>query len=141
MLGDVLVTRNPCTHPGDLRVLTAVDRPELRHLVNVIVFSTLGERPNCQMMAGGDLDGDVYFVSWDRDLLKYLTPENMMEPASYVKPTVLKEKPDSETLADYFVFYLERDVLGKLANMHLALCDLKGRDGPKDEGCLHLAHL
>ena len=93
MLGDVLVTRNPCTHPGDLRVLTAVDRPELRHLVNVIVFSTLGERPNCQMMAGGDLDGDVYFVSWDRDLLKYLTPENMMEPASYVKPTVLKEKP------------------------------------------------
>ena len=69
MLGDVLVTRNPCTHPGDLRVLTAVDRPELRHLVNVIVFSTLGERPNCQMMAGGDLDGDVYFVSWDKDLL------------------------------------------------------------------------
>jgi RNA-dependent RNA polymerase len=45
--GQVLVTRNPCTHPGDLRLLTAVDKPELRHLTNVVVFSSLGERPVC----------------------------------------------------------------------------------------------
>jgi RNA-dependent RNA polymerase len=27
--GDVIVTRFPCTHPGDVRILTAVNRPEL----------------------------------------------------------------------------------------------------------------
>ena len=94
------------------------------------------------MMAGGDLDGDVYFVCWDDDLLQYLSPEKMYEPAAYEKPTVLKEKPtDGESLADYFVFYLERDVLGKLANLHLALCDKLGRDGPKSEDCIYLSHL
>ncbi len=66
----------------------------------------------------------------------------MEPPADYVKPTVVKDKPESgETLADYFVFYLERDVLGKLANMHLALCDQLGRMGPKSEDCLVLSHL
>jgi len=66
----------------------------------------------------------------------------MEEPADYVKPTVLKEKPeDGESLADYFVFYLERDVLGKLANLHLALCDKLGQFGPKHEDCIFLSHL
>jgi len=59
------VTRNPCLNPGDLRLLQGVDRPELRHLHNVVVFSSKGERPTCNMMSGGDLDGDVYFVCWD----------------------------------------------------------------------------
>jgi hypothetical protein len=122
-------------------MLTAVDKPEFSHLSNVVVFSSQGERPVFQMMAGGDLDGDVYFVCWEAELLSHLSPETMMEPQSYEKPTVPKEKPDGNALADYFVFYLERDVLGKLANLHLALCDEKGRDGPKDPDCLHLSHL
>lgn len=121
--GQILVTRNPCTHPGDLRLLKAVDRPELRHLTNVVVFPTRGNRPLCNMMAGGDLDGDVYFVCWDRELMQHLRPEIMEPPAKYQKPEFIKEKPKGDTLADYFVFYLERDVLGKLANLHLALCD------------------
>lgn len=37
--GEILVSKNPCLHPGDVRRLRAVDRPELRHLVNCIVFS------------------------------------------------------------------------------------------------------
>jgi hypothetical protein len=27
--GNVLVTRNPCTHPGDIRLLNAVNKPQL----------------------------------------------------------------------------------------------------------------
>jgi len=37
-----VVTRNPCTHPGDIRLLRAVNRPALAHLFNVIVFSSKG---------------------------------------------------------------------------------------------------
>jgi RNA-dependent RNA polymerase len=119
-----MITRNPCLHPGDVRVMTGVDRPQLRHLTNVVVFSSKGVRPACNMMAGGDLDGDVYFVCWDEELMeKHLMPSMVLPPAKYEKPKIIHEKPDGDTLADYFVFYLERDVLGKISNLHLALCD------------------
>lgn len=36
--------RHQLIMPGDVRRAFAVDRPELRHLKNVIVFSTKGER-------------------------------------------------------------------------------------------------
>jgi len=141
LTGNVMVTRNPATHPGDVRIMLAVDRPELRHLSNVVVFSSKGERPACNMMAGGDLDGDVYFVCWDKILLSHFKPEMVLDAQAYEKPTIIQEKPDGDSLADYFVFYLERDVLGKIANLHLALCDQLGREGPKHPDCIFLSHL
>ena len=41
--GDVLVTKNPCIHTGDIRRLKAVNHPMLSHLVNVIVFPQKSE--------------------------------------------------------------------------------------------------
>ena len=87
-------------------------------------------------MSGGDLDGDVYFICWDQELISGLSVEQMVDPGHYTKPTILKEKPPSESLPDYLCFYLERDVLGKIANLHLTLCDQYGRDGPKHPDCL-----
>jgi hypothetical protein len=40
--GKIAVAKNPCMHPGDIRVLNAVDKPHLRHLVNCIVFPSKG---------------------------------------------------------------------------------------------------
>ena len=57
-------------------------------------------------MSGGDLDGDVYFVTWDKELISYIKPENLYEPADYSKSELVKEKPDGEELSDYFTFYL-----------------------------------
>lgn len=56
---EVLVTRNPCLHPGDMQKFRVVEKPELAHLVDCIVFSTQGKRPAADMMSGGDLDGDT----------------------------------------------------------------------------------
>lgn len=56
---DILVTRNPCLHPGDLQKFRVVAKPELAHLVDCIVFSTRGNRPAADLMSGGDLDGDT----------------------------------------------------------------------------------
>ena len=42
--GKVVVGKNPCLHPGDIRVLSAVDVPELRHMVDCIVFPQKGKR-------------------------------------------------------------------------------------------------
>ena len=55
---EVLVTRNPCLHPGDLQKFRLVDIPEFSHLVDCIVFPTQGRRPSADLMSGGDLDGD-----------------------------------------------------------------------------------
>ena len=68
--GNVLVTKNPCNHPGDIRKLKAVgpEDPryeELNHNFNVIVFPSKGNRPEQNKMSGGDLDGDVYMAIWD----------------------------------------------------------------------------
>lgn len=48
----VVVTRNPCLHPGDVRQLEAVDVPRLHHLVDCIVFPKIGPRPHPNEMAG-----------------------------------------------------------------------------------------
>ncbi|KAH8087827.1 RdRP-domain-containing protein [Cristinia sonorae] len=46
---------NTTVHPGDVRLVQAVDCEALRHLRNVVVFSTHGARPLPNMLAGGDL--------------------------------------------------------------------------------------
>ena len=42
--GNVVVAKNPCLHPGDVRVLVAVDSPNLHHMVDCIVFPQNGNR-------------------------------------------------------------------------------------------------
>lgn len=78
------------------------------------------------MMSGGDLDGDQYFICWDKKLLSQEI--EIYSPASYTSKGVTVDKPPIHTknIADHLVFYLERDVLGKLSNMWVALCDKKG---------------
>ena len=56
-------------------------------------------------------------------MISNLSVEQMVDPGIYTKPTTLKEKPEGEEFPDYFVYYLERDCLGKIANLHLALAD------------------
>ena len=68
--GNVLVTRNPWVHPGDIRVLKAVVKEELKYLTNVIVFSSKGERPDQDKMGTGDLDGDIYWINWNKTFVE-----------------------------------------------------------------------
>ncbi len=80
--GRVLVTRSPQIHPGDVQFATAVRRPELKHLTNVVVFSCRcvasmastsvshsgvirGNRSLPSCLGGGDLDGDIYNIILD----------------------------------------------------------------------------
>ncbi|KAI5078515.1 hypothetical protein GOP47_0006186 [Adiantum capillus-veneris] len=80
--GRVIVAKNPCVHPGDVRLLTAVDVPALRHLVDCVVFPQKGHRPHPSECSGSDLDGDLYFVSWDENLI----PPTVHPPQDYQPP-------------------------------------------------------
>ncbi len=47
LTGDIVITRSPALHPGDVQSVQAVDVPDwnpLRDLHNVVVFSSMGER-------------------------------------------------------------------------------------------------
>lgn len=54
--GPVVVGRSPCMHPGDMQPLTAVFHEKLSHLVDVVVFPQVGDRPIPSMLSGGDLE-------------------------------------------------------------------------------------
>ncbi|KAK6157785.1 hypothetical protein DH2020_012033 [Rehmannia glutinosa] len=42
--GNVVVAKNPCLHPGDVRVLKAIDVRALHHMVDCVVFPSRGMR-------------------------------------------------------------------------------------------------
>ncbi|KAG6029796.1 hypothetical protein E4U41_000283 [Claviceps citrina] len=133
--GVCIVGRNPSLHPGDIRVVQAVDEPKLRHLTDVVVFSSEGDRPVPNMLSGGDLDGDDFFVIWDPDLIPSVwnyPPMNYEGP----KPRELPRDVTVEDLQEFFVNYMKNDVLGLIAIAHLAFAD---SNGPRSQLCLDLA--
>ncbi|CAN7990683.1 unnamed protein product, partial [Ixodes hexagonus] len=120
--GDVIVTKNPCMHPGDIRRLTAVDVPQLRHVRDCIVFPAKGERPHPDEMAGSDLDGDEYSVLWYEDLIF----RNNCSPMHYYKdpPKERKAPIEVQDMIDFFCQYIKGDKIGLIANAHLVWADM-----------------
>lgn len=68
-----VVGRNPVVSPADLRILKAADPERLPESVtslhNVLVFPKVGKRPEQCKMSGGDLDGDIFFIIWEEQLI------------------------------------------------------------------------
>ena len=65
------------------------------------------------MFAGGDLDGDLYFVCWGKDMLPR---KEDFAPMNYKAP---KKKEESDTInldhmTEFISEYIKRDQLGKL---------------------------
>ncbi|KAI0838177.1 RdRP-domain-containing protein [Hypoxylon sp. FL0890] len=137
--GVCILGRNPSLHPGDIRVVDAVDVPALRHLRDVVVFPAVGDRDIPSMCSGGDLDGDDYFVIWDPRLLPEEWNYPPMEHDS-LKPKELKRDVRVTDLISFFVRYMKNDTLSTIAHAHLAKCDALN-EGPKDAQCIELAGL
>lgn len=137
ILGPVYITRNPCLHCGDVRVLEAVMPPlELAHLRDVVVFSTHGIRSPADEMAGGDYDGDMFHVCWEQALL----PPRVAEPMMFDTGEELKlDRPVTiHDIRRFFVDYLTNAGLGQICTTHKCWADLKGVDCSE---CVELAKL
>ncbi|KAG8933954.1 hypothetical protein FRC02_010889 [Tulasnella sp. 418] len=136
--GPCTIFRSPALHPGDVRRVSAVDVPELAHLVNVIVFSTReGSRDLPSMLGGGDLDGDTFTLIWDQ---RFVVPEGRNYKAmDYSAPSSEKvSNVTIEQVQDFFIDYMKYDELGRISTAHMAAADM---EGPTCARAVELAHL
>ena len=136
--GQVLVSRSPSIHPGDVAIVEAIGEPPTgscfaeEPLMNTVVFSVLGisthflslsnpyselgDRPLPSCLGGGDLDGDIYnLIPLDdpdhRDLHDFKPTKTYM-PADY-EPAKRKELDRPSTMrdvADFVMEYISSDV-------------------------------
>ncbi|XP_065062019.1 uncharacterized protein LOC135688892 isoform X1 [Rhopilema esculentum] len=125
--GPVLIYRNPCLHPGDLRWVTAVNHPNYLPWKNVLILPTEGVSNSLAAdCSGGDLDGDLFAVIWDE---RFIPPCPVRNPplnyAELSRGAPENFVPDKERLlfADVFCLIVQNHALGQVANRHLALCD------------------
>ncbi|KAK2802180.1 hypothetical protein FQN51_004861 [Onygenales sp. PD_10] len=137
--GVCIVARNPSLHPGDIRVVKAVDVPALHQLKDVVVFPQTGDRDVPSMCSGGDLDGDDYIVIWDQDLIPEMWFRKPMDHTA-AKPKVLDRDVTIDDIITFYVNYMKNDRLPQIATAHLALADDLER-GIEDDKCIKLAGL
>lgn len=137
--GVCALARNPSLHPGDIRVVRAVDVFQLRHLRNCVVLPQTGDRDVASMCSGGDLDGDDYLVIWDPDLLPQ---EWNYPPMNYDPPDKVYSKGDVtvDDMTSFFVTHIKHDNLSRIAVAHKYWADALP-DGVKSAACLELANL
>uniref|UniRef100_A0A7N2L809 RNA-dependent RNA polymerase n=1 Tax=Quercus lobata TaxID=97700 RepID=A0A7N2L809_QUELO len=155
--GKIVVAKNPCLHPGDVRVLKAVNVLALHHMVNCVVFPQKGFRPHPNECSGSDLDGDIYFVCWDPELL----PPRQIQPMDYSPAQSLQLDhdvtievllmffrqalvflfcPNIKEVQEYFTNYIVNDSIGIISNAHTAFAD-KEPTKAMSNSCIELAKL
>lgn len=140
--GDTLVTHMPALHCGDVQKARAIGlvnaSNHLSALYNCIVFSSKGERPLPNMLAGGDLDGDLFHVSQN----PLLFPPEWEAPSSYpsVTPRDLNRECTIQDIVDFFLDFIVNDRLGQLCTMHAVLADQEA-EGVRHSDCVKLSEL
>lgn len=143
--GRVVVTKNPCMYQGDIQICNAISHPKLKKYVNVVVFPKLTIRPIQQLISDGDLDGDIFYVSWNPDIINNIQKKNL-KSMDYIQIEIggFEEDPNKENMdiverdmiISFFCSYLQNDILGTICNRHLGFADQNGPDSPE---CLKLA--
>ncbi|KAF9650744.1 RdRP-domain-containing protein [Thelephora ganbajun] len=142
--GDMIITRSPVIHPGDVQIVRAIGQPppgspfEKEPLPNAVVFSIKGDRPVPSKTGGGDLDGDVYNIASLIDL----PIRRMYTAAAYTEAPkkLLGRKCTMDDVADFVTDYINSDVLGLVAINWLIIAD-QSEESIFDEDCMTLAQL
>jgi hypothetical protein len=124
----MIITRSPALHPGDIQLATNVVPPDhhpLRSQRNCIVFSQKGERDLPSCLSGGDLDGDIYGIIWDQEAVRGC--ERLFQPADYPRAQQLDigRTVKREDMYNFFIEFMATDQLGVIATKHMILADQK----------------
>ncbi|KAK4183734.1 RNA dependent RNA polymerase-domain-containing protein [Podospora australis] len=133
----VIVTRSPALHPGDIQLATNMVPPEghpLAALCNCVVFSQKGSRDLPSQLSGGDLDGDIFNIIWDQEVVSEV---RTFSAANYPRTHPMES---DMTVEDFFVEFMKADKLGVIANRHKIVADYKD-SGTRHDDAIKLAEL
>jgi hypothetical protein len=142
ILGEnLIITRAPALHPGDVQLAEGVMPPAgspLLKLSNCVCFSQKGTRDLPSKLSGGDLDGDRYYIMWDKNC----RPQKYFTPADYPRqnPEELDRPVERPDMTDFFLKFMETDQLGRIAVLHRILADQEVL-GTLDPKCIILAEM
>lgn len=134
--GIAIVAKNPCMHPGDIRIVKCVDVPELHYMKEVLVFSQKGSRPIFNQCSGSDLDGDIYSISWNDLIIPHKTFESynyLSNLRAFTKENILRKD-----IVNFFIKHMKTHQLGIIAISHQAHAD---KDGVCSDKALQLSQL
>lgn len=115
--GDVLIYRNPCLHPGDLRWVKAVNHPSLKQWKNVVILPTKNvDSSLAAECSGGDLDGDNFSLIWDERFIPCDDPRYpSLDYTDLAKgaPEDFDSAKEQSLFASFFTRVVANDSLGK----------------------------
>lgn len=106
-------------------------------LKNYVAFDE--SRTFSQEASGSDLDGDVYLITWNPDLIP--TVRNF-RPLEYEapKPVTVEDRVTIDNIISFFLDYIRNDNLGLIAVAHKIHADLNA-NGVLSDKCIELAKL
>ncbi|RDL29987.1 RNA-dependent RNA polymerase [Venustampulla echinocandica] len=138
---NLIVSRAPALHPGDVQLVEGIMPPKdsaLMSLTNCICFSQKGSRDLPSQLSGGDLDGDRYYIMWD----ERAKPKTRYTPADYPRqsPVNIDRTVNRSDMTEFFIQFMETDQLGRIAVMHRVLADQKP-EGTREPNCIILAEM
>lgn len=138
----LFVTRFPCNHPKDGRLLPNVTtKPVSMSETNwnwlnelpfgAIIFSDAeqGRKPLPELVAEGDLDGDLYFVCWNQDIIELAEPIAITDTEAADEDPSSKEEPQPDNnwlekaqqhMIDVAKIYVINELIGKLYSLSKA---------------------
>jgi hypothetical protein len=126
--GDILITKNPCLSLFDLQKATAVSlsHPFYKdYLYNVIVFPAKGTIPLTYKISNSDLDGDIYWLCWEPNLVKSVKPRDFALKHRYRQVSSSKFIPIEritidnfdKTLCSFFNYFQKNYKLDRVNNL------------------------
>ncbi|KAF5859153.1 hypothetical protein ETB97_003245 [Aspergillus alliaceus] len=120
--GQILVTRSPALHDGDIQRAQNVSERE----------------SGLTQLSGGDLNGDLYRVIWYPHLANVPTSA----PADYprFKAVDIGRMVEVGDMAEFFVKFMRTDILGMTAVRPMIMAD-QSEQGTGDPDCRTLAGL
>ena len=101
--GEVLITKNPCLSIYDIQKVEAANNDIIKeyfseYYENVVIFPSKGEMPLPSKISGSDLDGDIYWVCWERSFVKQFKKKDY-----YYKLCMLKNNEEFSDNNDYTI--------------------------------------
>jgi hypothetical protein len=139
---ELIFTRSPALHPGDVRAVQGVNFPLLARRFSIcatVCVLVRKETRICRADFPAATWTAIYVKSFsmpERDLARYWPQPTTQHP----QPVDIGRTVTRQDMTDFFVTLMATDQLGRMANQHQILADQRPQ-GVRDPDCIKVAEL